>query len=87
MVFGCSDGTVGILNLKTKKKEQFITNHKYGYPIVGVTFNCNKDELLASGSADGTITVQRAVGEGIERIAEFETNDVRGSLKIGIEDD
>jgi WD40 repeat protein len=86
VVFGCSGGSVGILNLKTKKKDQFVTNHTHGYPIVGVTFNCNKDELLASGSADGTISVQ-SIDEEIKAIAQFTTNDVKKVFINCIEDD
>jgi hypothetical protein len=36
VAFGCSDGNVGVLNLKTKKKDILTTNHSKGQPIVAV---------------------------------------------------
>jgi WD40 repeat protein len=56
VAFGCSEGTVGVLNLKTKKKDILTSSHSKGQPIVAVQFNSN-DQLLASGSSDGTICV------------------------------
>ena len=54
--YGCSNGTVGILNLKTKKKDLILTTHKPGMPIVAVHFNMN-DTLIASASIDGSVHV------------------------------
>ena len=56
MAYGCSNGTVGILNLKTKKKDLIMTSHRSGIPIVAVHFNMN-DTLVASASTEGTIFV------------------------------
>ena len=53
---------------------------------MGVTFNCNKDELLASGSADGTISVQ-SIDEEIKAVGQFTTNDVKKVFINCIEDD
>lgn len=54
VVFGCSDGSVGLLNLKTKKKDVLSANHKHA--VVAVAFNCN-DSMLASASDEGTIQI------------------------------
>lgn len=54
--YGCSDGQVGILNLKSKKKDMLATGHQGGSPIVATQFNLN-DHILASAFADGAISV------------------------------
>lgn len=76
VLFGASDGSVGMLSLKTKKKEQFIVNHRHGYPVVSISFNCNKDEMLASGAVDGSITVQSMLDE-VKPILQVYTDEVR----------
>ena len=55
VAYGCNDGTVGILNLKTKKKDIMQTTHGAN-GIVSVQFN-NNDSLLGSASIDGTVNV------------------------------
>lgn len=54
--YGLSNGKVGILSLKTKKKDFIMTTHSQGNRIVAVHFNMN-DTLIASASVDGTICV------------------------------
>jgi len=81
VLFGASDGSVGMLSLKTKKKEQFIVNHRHGYPVMSISFNCNKDELLASGAADGSITVQ-SMGDEVKPLIQVLTDEVSSSCGV-----
>ena len=39
--YGCSNGIVGIFNLKSKKKDIMSTTHQVGFPVIAVTFNNN----------------------------------------------
>ena len=56
MAFGCDDGSVGIVNVRTKKLELNIRDHDQAYQIRAVAFNCY-DTLLASASSDGELIV------------------------------
>lgn len=78
VVYGCSNGTVGILNLKTKKKDLIITTHKQGVPIVAVHYNMN-DTLVASASIEGSIFVQ-GTSESNKTAASFSEPYVRLTL-------
>lgn len=39
--YGCSNGIVGIFNLKSKKKDILNTTHQVGFPVIAVSFNNN----------------------------------------------
>ena len=59
VAFGCSDGSIGVLNLVTKKIDmQGLSGaHQPGVQVCAVSFN-NNDTLLASASVDGLICVR-----------------------------
>lgn len=61
VAYGCTDGSTGILNLKTKKKDAIENNHKH--KVIGISYN-NNDSLLASASVDGSICITNQGGKG-----------------------
>ncbi|CDW89033.1 protein nedd1 [Stylonychia lemnae] len=69
IAYCCSDGTLGIFNLKTKKPELFHDNgHMPGIRMISVSINQN-DQLLASASADGIICIRHLQGE--QKVMQF----------------
>ena len=56
VAFGCDDGSVGIVNVRSKQPELSLRDHDQAYQIRAVAFNCY-DTLLASASSDGELIV------------------------------